>query len=153
MANISDIIEEFILKQLEEDEAINLSRRELADFFNCAPSQINYVLSTRFTTPRGYMVESHRGGGGYIKLVRVDMNKDSYLRSLLNTILTYEIDYVAGLNVISNLIKKGYIDDNQGRILNYAIMPKALATPIMSDNILRRNVLKNVVLNLIKEGK
>ena len=122
MANISDIIEEFILKQLEEDEAINLSRRELADFFNCAPSQINYVLATRFTTPRGYVVESHRGGGGYIKLVRVDVSKDMYLQSLLNNILTFNIDYVAGLNIINNLIKKGYIDKNQGRILNYAII-------------------------------
>ncbi|MBQ9791821.1 MAG: CtsR family transcriptional regulator [Clostridia bacterium] len=153
MANISDIIEEFILKQLEEDEAINLSRRELADFFNCAPSQINYVLSTRFTTPRGYMVESHRGGGGYIKLVRVDMNKDMYLQSLLSNVLCYDIDYVAGLNIINNLIKKDYIDENQGRILNYAIMPKALATPVMSDGKIRAGVLRNVVLNLIKEGK
>ena len=153
MANISDIIEEFILKQLEEDEAINLSRRELADFFNCAPSQINYVLATRLTTPRGYVVESHRGGGGYIKLVRVDVSKDMYLQSLLNNILTFNIDYVAGLNIIDNLIKKGYIDKNQGRILNYAIMPKALATPVMDDDRIRASVLRNVVVNLIKEGK
>ena len=153
MANISDIIEEFILRQLEDDEAISLSRRELADFFNCAPSQINYVLSTRFTTPRGYMVESHRGGGGYIRLVRVDMDKDMYLKNLVSNVLNHEIDYVAGLNIIASLIKKGYITEEQGRVLNYAIQPKALTNPVLIENRVRTSIIRNVVLNLIKEGK
>ena len=71
MSNISDIIEAFILEQLEDMEDITLSRNELANFFNCAPSQINYVLSTRFTMPKGFMVESRRGGGGFIKISKM----------------------------------------------------------------------------------
>ena len=153
MANISDIIEEFILRQLQDDETINLSRRELADFFNCAPSQINYVLSTRFTTPRGYIVESHRGGGGYIKLVRVDMSKDMYLKNLVANVLSNDIDYVTGVSIINGLIKRNFISNEQGQILNYATMPKALISPVVSENRIRANILKNVILNIMKECK
>ena len=63
MANISDIIERFLLDSLEKSDRISISRNELADYFDCAPSQINYVLSTRFTLDRGYIIESRRGGG------------------------------------------------------------------------------------------
>ena len=83
MQNISDIIEQFILEQLQNYEEVNLSRNELASFFNCAPSQINYVLSTRFTNPKGFITESRRGGGGYIKLTRVDLNKNDYIEKLI----------------------------------------------------------------------
>ena len=71
MARMSDIIEDFI-KQLinETDGSIEIQRNELANYFKCVPSQINYVIDTRFTTERGYYVESRRGGGGYIKIQR-----------------------------------------------------------------------------------
>lgn len=63
---ISDIIEEFIKDMLDEDNSVTLQRNDLAEHFNCVPSQINYVISTRFTPIHGYYVESQRGGGGYI---------------------------------------------------------------------------------------
>ena len=66
MSAISDSIEKFILTLLGEDDAIELQRNELAHYFSCAPSQINYVLATRFNLGRGYAIESRRGGGGYI---------------------------------------------------------------------------------------
>ena len=68
--SVSDIIEEFIMSSLDEDKFIEISRNDLAKFFSCVPSQINYVLNTRFTLNRGFLVESQRGGGGYIKVVR-----------------------------------------------------------------------------------
>ena len=74
MPNVSDIIEEFILSTMGNSDDINLSRNELAGFFNCAPSQINYVLTTRFNLNRGYVIQSQRGGGGFIKIVK--QNKD-----------------------------------------------------------------------------
>ena len=64
MANISDIIESFLLETLGDNDTLNISRNELANYFACAPSQINYVLSTRFTPDRGYLIESRRGGAG-----------------------------------------------------------------------------------------
>lgn len=70
MARLSDVIEEFIKSLLKESEGqLELQRNELADFFECAPSQINYVLATRFTLNHGYYIESRRGGGGYIRIV------------------------------------------------------------------------------------
>ena len=71
MPTISDIIENFILSTLGKDDSIDLSRNELADYFKCAPSQINYVLTTRFNLNRGYIIQSQRGGGGYIKLLKI----------------------------------------------------------------------------------
>lgn len=152
MSKISDIIEEFILEQLEDMEYINLSRNELANFFNCAPSQINYVLSTRFTGPRGFVVESHRGGGGYIRLSRVNMEKDEYLKDLLENTLSQEIDYPSAMAILSNLIDMGYIDEGEARILKYALSSKALAMPIKIENKQRANILKNVLINIIKEN-
>lgn len=151
MSKISDIIEEFILDQLQDTEFINLSRNELANFFNCAPSQINYVLSTRFTEPRGFIIESHRGGGGYIRLARVDLNKYEYIHSLLSNTLNNDIDYGSAANIIENIYKLGYLSKEACQVLNYAISPKALAMPVKIENKQRANILKNVLINLIKE--
>lgn len=82
MARISDIIAQFINDMIEEEEdkEVIIQRNELADKFNCAPSQINYVLTTRFTSEKGYMIESRRGGGGYIIIRRVNYNKEEQYR-------------------------------------------------------------------------
>ena len=69
MANLSDLIEAFLLRTQGEDDMLQISRNELANYFSVAPSQINYVLSTRFTPDRGYTVESRRGGGGCVTVV------------------------------------------------------------------------------------
>lgn len=151
MSKISDIIEEFILEQLEDMEFINLSRNELANFFNCAPSQINYVLSTRFTEPRGFIVESHRGGGGYIRLARVNLERGDYVKELLSTTLNGEIDYATSLNILSNLCKLNLIDDNEARVISYALSPKALSMPVKIENKQRANILKTIIVNILKE--
>lgn len=73
MANLADSIERFILQLLSDqtEDIVVLQRNELADELECAPSQISYVLSTRFTSERGFMVESRRGTGGYIRIARI----------------------------------------------------------------------------------
>lgn len=152
MSKISDIIEEFILEQLEDMEYINLSRNELANFFNCAPSQINYVLSTRFTEPKGFLVESHRGGGGYIRLARVNIDKDDYVREILNTTLNGEVDYSTAMSIVSSLVEMQFFSEEEGRILKYALSSKALAMPIKIENRQRANILKNVVVNILREN-
>lgn len=151
MSKISDIIEEFILEQLEDTEYINLSRNELASFFNCAPSQINYVLSTRFTEPKGFMIESYRGGGGYIKLSRINLLQDEYIELLLRTTLNTEIDYNSAMGVLNNLCSLGFIDENSAKVISYAITPKALAMPVKIENKQRANILKNILINILKE--
>ena len=78
MRNISDIIEQY-LKQvidLSNNNVIEIKRNEIADRFECVPSQINYVINTRFTLERGFVVESKRGGGGYIRIIKVKLHDD-----------------------------------------------------------------------------
>ena len=151
MSKISDIIEEFILEQLDNTDYINLSRNELANFFNCAPSQINYVLSTRFTEPKGFLIESHRGGGGYIKLERVNLEKNNYIKQLLSTTLNDEIGYNECLTILANLCNLKIISEDTRKVLGYALTSKALALPVRIENKQRANILKNVLINILKE--
>lgn len=83
MSNMSDVIEAYIKRYLEAEEEIELKRNEMAVHFQCVPSQINYVINTRFTTERGYTVESKRGGGGYIRILKVRLNTHSQLMDML----------------------------------------------------------------------
>ena len=151
MSKISDIIEEFILEQLDNTDYINLSRNELANFFNCAPSQINYVLSTRFTEPKGFLIESHRGGGGYIKLERVNLDKNNYIKQLLSTTLNDEIGYNECLTILANLCSLKIISEDTRKVLGYALTSKALALPVRIENKQRANILKNILINILKE--
>lgn len=151
MSKISDIIESFILEQLDDSGYIFLSRNELANFFNCAPSQINYVLSTRFTAPRGFVIESHRGGGGYIRLARINLERSSYITELISTVLINEIDYSTCNQILDNLIVLNILTESDCRILRYALSPKSLAMPVKIENKQRANILRNVLINIIKE--
>ena len=150
MSNISDIIEQFILDQIDEFGEINLSRNELANFFKCAPSQINYVLSTRFTNPRGFITESRRGGGGYIKLIRLDLNKNDYLERLITDTVQDEISYNEAEQLIDGLIERNLLSEREYDIVMSAISNKALSNPIKMENKLRANILKNILVNIIK---
>lgn len=80
MSNLADIIEEFILSKLsgEQDDIVILRRNEIADTIECAPSQVSYVLSTRFTVDRGFVVESRRGSGGFIRIARIPVQRIAY---------------------------------------------------------------------------
>lgn len=88
MANLSDIIEGFIKEMFEDipEGILDIQRNEMANHFNCAPSQINYVLTTRFTLERGYFVESRRGGGGYIRIKKLKISEDEFLREIMDFI-------------------------------------------------------------------
>lgn len=79
--NISDIIEQYLKRVLDQNgkEILEIKRSEIADKFQCVPSQINYVINTRFTSERGYIVESKRGGGGYIRIIKIKMNNEVVL--------------------------------------------------------------------------
>ena len=79
MARLTDVISEFIKALLDESEGeLELQRNEMAEYFECAPSQINYVLATRFSINQGYYIESRRGGGGFIRITQLDVDKDDY---------------------------------------------------------------------------
>ena len=152
MANISDIIEQFILKTIGEDDSVDISRNELANFFSCAPSQINYVLSTRFNLNRGFIIQSQRGGGGYIKIYRIDNFDDNYIHKVLNERVKDRIGYKDAIYILEDLEQKDLISTTQAQVIGFAITPKALASPINNEDQIRANILKNVLINIIKEN-
>lgn len=152
MKTISDIIEEFILSQLDDGE-INLSRNELANFFNCAPSQINYVLTTRFTPLRGFDIESKRGGGGYIKIVKfVNSAKSDHINNLIYNHIGKSIDYNNALMLLDNLLSNQIITESEYKIIAVAISNKALSSPINNEDIIRAKILTNILLEKCKEN-
>lgn len=149
MNNLSDIIEEFILNTIGDNQSLNLSRNELANFFNVSPSQINYVLSTRFTLDRGYQTESKRGGGGYIVLKKI--NLDDNLTEIIKS-LKQDLDYVSCCYILDNLKKNGIITEDEEDIIKSAISKKALSSPFKTENITRYNIFKNILINLKNRG-
>ena len=152
MPNVSDIIESFILSSMGNSNDINLSRNELADFFKCAPSQINYVLTTRFNLNRGYIIQSQRGGGGYIKVVKLKDFDNHYLYKVIEENLNKEISYKDALYLLEDLVSKEFLTTEQANLISYAIDDKALANPFKLEGNLRSNILKSFLIN-IKRGK
>ena len=147
MAKISDIIEQFLLKTLGDEGEIDISRNELAAFFSCAPSQINYVLETRFTVDRGYITESQRGGGGYVKIVRIPLGEPSE-KSILESVGT-ELSVRRMAHMSENLQKEGIVSVAEKRIIETALSDKALSMPINLREAVRANSFKNVLLLLL----
>lgn len=150
MSNLSDIIEEFILNTIGSDDTLNLSRNELANFFNVSPSQINYVLSTRFTIDRGYLTESKRGGGGYITVKRVKLSDNSVYDILKN--LPHVLDFTTACYILENLENNNIINSNEANIIKSSITSRALSTPFDIENNLRYNIIKNILINLQNRG-
>ncbi len=151
MARLSDIIEAF-LKQLidDTDGAIEFQRNELANQFNCVPSQINYVIDTRFTTERGYYVESRRGGGGHIRIKRVNMTRHgSYLMHII-TSMGNSLSQQNAEIFINNFTDYDIITVREGLILKAATSDKILgAVPLPQRDVLRASILKNMLMSLV----
>ena len=149
MANISDIIEKFLLDALSHDDSMDISRNELANYFNVAPSQINYVLSTRFTTDRGFEVVSQRGGSGYIRLIKLDFSNDDYIKDLISNRLKNPIDYNSAKQVLLNLKNNNIISESEYDIILTMISQKALSNPFNIEDKLRSQIMKTLMISLL----
>lgn len=150
MASRSDIIEQFILKTLAQDSFIELSRNDLAKFFACAPSQINYVLNTRFTVNNGYVIESVRGGAGFIKVIKLTNNNDN-LQNLIN-LCSQPLTETDGWQILDNLYSRELISVSENQILKRAISTKALNNPLNMEEMLRANILKEIIIEIMKRS-
>lgn len=122
MSNLADMIEQYIRAMFDEaqQEQLELQRYELARLFNCVPSQINYVLSTRFTVDKGYMVESRRGGGGFIRIMRVALSpRPGTVLSRIYELIEDRISTKRAETLLERLAEERYINrDYAGRIRN-----------------------------------
>lgn len=148
---MSDVIEEFIKELLkDEQEYVEIQRNELAEQFNCVPSQINYVIQTRFKPAQGYYVESKRGGGGHIRIKKINIAKNNYLmhiiRNMENTITAQEVDIY-----ISNFLSYEIASQIEAKLLKVATSDNVLCVPQSMKDELRANIFKNMLLNLVED--
>ena len=146
---ISDIIAGFIDDILSETGGtVELQRSELASRFNCVPSQINYVISTRFSPEHGYMVESRRGGGGYIRITRVEMDPEMMIMHTVNAIGD-RLDTNTAIALIANLRQSGAIGDIEAKLLLSAVSNNAVRpAQHMDRDPLRASILKQMLITL-----
>ena len=153
---LSDAIEQFIKTMLtQEAPEVELKRNELAEYFNCAPSQINYVLAARFTPDHGYIIESRRGGGGYIRIFRMAQDTSEHLLYLLHQRVGDSIDALAASHLVQQLQEREVVTKGEAAMMNAALSPQALSLPLSAEmkDALRARILKNMLLEVARKGK
>ena len=145
---ISDLIASFLQDSLDtaEDGVLEVQRSELAQRFNCVPSQINYVMSTRFSPERGYIVESRRGGNGYIRITRVRVDRQTLLMHVINSIGD-RLDAASARAIAQNLVQSEAISRELGQALLSATGDKALSrVPRESRDAVRADILRQALI-------
>ena len=151
MGGMSDRIESFIMELLKDeapDKWLELRRNELASVFGCVPSQINYVISTRFNPDHGYVVESRRGGGGYLRIKRIDSRGENPVYAVIKSV-SNTIDYPSAKRHIAELARCGAVDEKTAKAILGAVSDTALTIAQPQKDILRANILKAALAALI----
>ena len=145
---MSDKIESFILELLKEDDDwLELGRNELASVFNCVPSQINYVIATRFNQERGYIVESRRGGGGYLRIKRIHVEENPVYSAIMK--IGDSLDFNTAKAITSYFHTADLIDEREYKLILSAISDNALSEVTKQKDTVRASVFKNMLLSLI----
>lgn len=150
---LSDSIAEFIRDMMSDSESeLEIRRNELAEYFSCAPSQINYVLSTRFTPKHGYALESTRGGGGSIRIYRLKLDKGEYESHLINELLGREISEREASIFINELHERKSISLEASRLMLSATSNDAMSLPMPErlKNSLRAGILRQMLIEAMK---
>ena len=150
MAQLSDSIEQFIKELMCEEAHIELRRNELAQHFGCAPSQINYVLATRFSVDHGYIIESRRGGGGYVRIVRMQERAEGNLLDALLNRVGNSVDEETANAIISHLTDRKLVTGNEAALMRAAVSRSALALPISAKDVLRAAVMRNMLIQVFR---
>ncbi len=146
---LSNLIEQFIKDMLSESGEIELKRNELANHFNCVPSQINYVISTRFSPERGYIVESRRGGGGYIKISQVAPVGGNYVMHTVN-VIGGSLAFDDARAIVQNLYDNGFLTADEAKIVVSALGDKAIPLKRPEQDMVRAAIFKNILVNIAK---
>ncbi len=144
----SDRIESFILQLLTDgDDWVELRRNELAGVFSCSPSQINYVLSTRFNEKNGYITESRRGGGGYLRIKKIRMFENDSRSSYLD-IIGDEMDFRGCELIVRSMFDEGIISRESAEIILTSLSDRSLTVNQPYKNRLRASILKNIIMKV-----
>jgi len=150
LKNISDIIEEYLKRVLElsDQEIVEIKRSEIANKFQCVPSQINYVINTRFTIERGYLVESKRGGGGYIRIIKVKPNSKIHLIDHMMNLIGEEIPQSTAINIISRLLEEEVITQREAKMMINVIDRSVLLIDLPLRDRIRSRILKSMLFSI-----
>ncbi len=151
MRLLSDAIEDFIKALMDgETSEVELRRNELAEHFQCAPSQINYVLATRFTPERGYVIESRRGGGGYIRIMRMaSTSREELLQSLYQRV-GVSISASDAAKIVHHLKDEEIVTADEANLMLAALSPQAVPLPLSMKDTLCAGTLRSMLLSLAK---
>ena len=153
---LSDMIEEFIKELWGKDETqVELKRDELAEYFRCAPSQINYVLSTRFTPDHGYAIESFRGGGGFIRIIRLHEEDSEHYNYLINERVGESITAQEARLLCLQLAHQGRITKETADLMYAALSQQALCIPIPEalKDAIRAKTLRSMLLQIAQQAE
>ncbi len=153
---LSDSIEQFIKDLLNEEATeVELKRNELAEYFGCAPSQINYVLATRFSPDHGYLTESRRGGGGYIRIVRVVQAGSQRLMYLVNDRIGDTLSEEECLRLISQLKEQRIVTADEAALMASALSTRALSVPVPDalKNAMRAKMMKSMLMTIAARNR
>lgn len=152
MAKMSDLIEVFIKELLEDSvgDPVEIQRNELAGYFKCAPSQINYVLTTRFSMDKGYLIESQRGGGGSIKIIKLEMSEEDFLVNVLKEIGD-SITKLKADQIVDLVMDRNMISEREARLIKSATADRSISAPVNIKNEIRAGILKGMLLS-VSEG-
>lgn len=147
---MSDLVAQYIMDVLEQQNGeAEIRRNELASTLGCVPSQINYVITSRFTPEQGYIVESRRGGGGYIRITRIKTTRSGAIMHIINSI-GKTLDKATAEIMLDNMLRTGVIDSQTARLIASAAGERAyLSVPPQYRDSLRAAVFKNMLLTLL----
>lgn len=151
MRNISDIIEKYLkgIMQDSPEGIIEIQRNDLAERFSCVPSQINYVISTRFTLEKGYLVESKRGGGGYVRIRRVELPGPTTLYTHLHHTIGEEMGQSAAEGLIYQLVEARFLSTREAALMQAAVSREVLMVKLPYRDQIRARMMKAMLISLL----
>ncbi|MED4402128.1 CtsR family transcriptional regulator [Metabacillus fastidiosus] len=150
MRNISDIIEQYLKAVLDSSgkEIVEIKRSEIADKFQCVPSQINYVINTRFTIERGFIVESKRGGGGYIRIIKVHAHDHAHLIDQILHLIDQRLSQASAEDIIGRLVSEEVLSEREAKLMLSVIDRSVLYIDLPHRDELRARMVKAMLTSL-----
>lgn len=153
MRNVSEVIEQYLKQALHKspDGLVEIQRNELADRFQCVPSQINYVISTRFTLEKGYIVESKRGGGGYIRIQKIHLHSHGSILDFIFQTIGDQIDQASSEGIIYQLEESKLVTQREANLMKAAISRDVLILKLPIRDEIRASIMKAMLIALLSK--
>lgn len=153
MGNLADRIEEYLKQILEQTSEgfIILQRGELAGEFSCVPSQINYVLHTRFTVERGYLVESRRGGGGYLRIIRLGRGLEGHYQQVMEQLIGEQLSRESSNSLVDRLLEEDLVSIREAALIKCVLSGNDLGGEFKNWDVLRARLMKTILTTLSRD--